>query len=170
MQFERPILKLIPSKFDKALDWISLAGILFLWVFTISEYSTLPAIIPTHFNFDGTIDDHGSPSTLFIIPAIITVVVSGLTALNNFPHIFNYMRRITPENAREQYTMATRLLRVIKTIITIFSIMLMFDTVHAAKTGHSLMKWWIIPIFMVLMIAPIFISFFLTRKKDRGGL
>jgi uncharacterized membrane protein len=49
----------------------------------LSNYSTLPDTIPTHFNTQGVADDWGSKTTIFIFPAIafpIYILLSVITA------------------------------------------------------------------------------------------
>ncbi len=49
----------------------------------LSNYSTLPDTIPTHFNAQGVADDWGSKKTIFIFPAIafpIYILLSVITA------------------------------------------------------------------------------------------
>jgi uncharacterized membrane protein len=161
---ERPRLTLQPSKLDISLDVISLMALLFIWIYTIVQYANLPAIIPTHFDINGKIDDYGSKAVIFILPSIITVVLIGLSLLNKYPHIFNYTTKITKDIAQQQYTIATRLLRIIKMVIVLFTSVLMVDIINATKTGYSLLHWWVILIFMMAMILPIVFSSKLVKK------
>lgn len=171
MESQRPVLKLIPSKLDRALDKLCILGLIILWIFTITEYLKLPEVIATHFNTAGEADNHGSKTTLFILPVIITVVVPGMTLLNKYPHIFNYTQKITEENAVQQYTIATRLTRTIKLIITVFALFLMFEITRSATSNSSKLQWWAIPIFMFSMIIPVIISlyWFKNGKKKHNG-
>ncbi|MEP7165982.1 MAG: DUF1648 domain-containing protein [Ferruginibacter sp.] len=99
MNFERPILKIKPSGTDILLDRLSSLGLIFLWIFTVVQYSKLPDTIPIHFNASGNIDNYGNKLSIFLLPAIISIVFVGLTILNKYPHIFNYIHKITAENA-----------------------------------------------------------------------
>jgi len=155
MDFERPIIKIIPSRPDILLDRISLLTIIALWIFTIVQYFQLPVSIPIHFNLKAEIDNYGDKATIFILPAIISIVFAGLTVLNKFPHIFNYPRSITADNAVEEYTKATRLIRIIKLVIAVFALLISFFIVQSAKARHSALPMWIIPVFMIAMIAPV---------------
>jgi len=139
-----------------------------LWIFVFVQYAALPATIPIHFNLKAEIDNYGSKATLFILPVIITIVVAGLTILGRYPHIFNYPKKITAANALEEYSKATGLLRIIKLVIAVFSLIILFFIVQSAKAGHSTLPWWIIPLFMMAMIIPVvitIISSFSNKKQ-----
>jgi uncharacterized membrane protein len=167
MDFERPMIKIIPSRADILLDRISLLTIIALWIFTIVQYFQLPDSIPIHFNIKAEIDNYGNKATIFILPAIISIVFAGLTVLNKFPHIFNYPRSITGDNAVQEYTKATRLIRIIKLVIAVFTLLISFFIAQSAKAGHSTLPVWIVPIFMIAMIAPILMTFFSTAKNKK---
>lgn len=165
MQPPRPILHLKPSPTAKFLDWFGFACIAIMWIITLTQYSSLPSTIPLHFNFKGEIDSYGSKSTLFILPAVMTVVVILLSFLNTKPHIFNYPTKITEENAERQYRNATNLIRIIKTVISVFSILFVIEIIRSAKAQHSTLSWWMIALFIVSMIVPVMVSIFSARSK-----
>ena len=167
MNPNRPKLKIRPTFLDILLDSGSIAGILFIWVYVIIRYTSLPEIIPVHFSFDGKADNYGSRATIFIMPAIITVVTAGLFLLNRFPHIFNYSKIINAENALREYTRATRLLRVITLIIVVFISLLTIDFARSASERFSRLTWLIIPFFIFSMLLPIFITLFQSSGKKR---
>ena len=170
MNFDRPILKIIPSRTDILLERLSILGLAFVWIFTIIQYLKFPNIIPIHFNAKGFANNYGDKTIIFLVPTIISVIFIGITILNKFPHIFNYIKKITAENALTEYTKATKLLRVIKLIIVVFTVILTIDICESAKAGQSKLPWWIIPIFMISMILPIFISLYPSSKnKEKQG-
>ena len=161
----RPIIPLIPSRSAQWLDRLSLLGLIFIWIYCMVAYAKLPDIIPIHFNARGVADNHGSKATLFLMPAIITFVYVLMTILNRFPHIFNYPQTLTEVNAKEAYTKATQLIRIIKLIIIAFTVIIMIDMVRSALEGHSKLTWWIIPLFILAMIIPVIISVKSSFKK-----
>jgi len=56
--------------------------------------------------------------------------------LNKYPHVFNYLKKITPENALEQYTNATRMIRFLNlsTTLVIGIVVLMIVTDSSKET------------------------------------
>ena len=163
MKTNRPVIKLRPGNAEKAMDWIAILALLVLWAITVYQYGSLPPRIPVHFNFKGEIDSYANKTTLFILPAVVTIVVLGLTLLNTRPDLFNYPRKISPENAEREYKTATRLIRIIKLVISVFSVIVIIELIRSAKAGHSTLKWWSIPAFILAIVVPIIVSLFSRR-------
>ncbi len=111
----RPIIKLKWTRFDYAIEWLGWLALAIFWVYVWANYASLPKTIPTHFNWKGEVDGYGRRETILLLPLIATAVFFGLTLLNRYPHLFNYSRPITAENAVGSYAAATRLIRLIKT-------------------------------------------------------
>jgi hypothetical protein len=165
MNADRPKITLKLSQLDKLLEALSIAGMIFMWVYVLLEYSSLPAIIPIHFDLRGNIDNYGDRWTIFLLPAIISIVFAGLTILTKYPHVFNYTRKITTGNAMVEYTSATRTIRVIKFVIVLFLNIIVYNVVQSAKTGHSTLPAWTIIAFMIAMFLPVMISLYLSWKR-----
>jgi uncharacterized membrane protein len=60
----RPVLKIVLTKFDYALEFAALLVILFTWIVPLIIFRQLPDTIPTHFGLDGKADDWGSRITI----------------------------------------------------------------------------------------------------------
>lgn len=140
MYLDRPKIKLTLTPLDKWLEALAISGCIWLWTFCVRAYTILPEAIPTHFNFKGVADGYGSKATLFILPSIATAIYILMTYLNQYPHIFNYMVKITVDNAEQQYRSATRLLRGVKLfVIVLFSIISIMITTSINNAGLS--RW-----------------------------
>ena len=111
---DRPKIKLNLSKSDKVIEITSWALLIGIWVLAILNFSDLPETIPTHYNGAGEADGFGEKTNIFVLPVIGTILFIGMTILNNYPHIFNYPSTITNENAYNQYSNATRMIRILK--------------------------------------------------------
>ena len=164
---ERPKIKPALKPIDKLLNYTGFGILLLSWVYVLIHYSTLPEVIPTHFDHNGEIDGHGNKLTLFLLPIIGTIVYFGLGSLNNYPHIFNYAVKLTAENAAQQYSAATRALRYIKTVIQFVLAFIVYKTV-ASTTGNvqGLGKWFL-PAFLILMFSPLIIMMISGRLKKQ---
>ena len=90
---EQPKIKLKLTTTDKAFEVLGWLFILAIWVLTLTNYTNLPDTIPTHFNGAGQADGFGHKAMILILPVIATILYVGLTALNKFPHAFNYPTR-----------------------------------------------------------------------------
>jgi uncharacterized membrane protein len=140
----RPKIQLTPSSFDKALSLASIFLLVIIWVLTIYTVLKSPTTIPIHFNATGNADGYGPKLILFILPAIATLIHFGLTKLNNYPHIFNYVNRITEDNAEKQYTIATRMLSFLKlALLLIFALIILFTHLTTIGVRDGLGRWFL---------------------------
>ncbi|MBZ5855513.1 DUF1648 domain-containing protein [Flavihumibacter profundi] len=122
----RPKIKLNLSNLDNILELTSKVLLVVLWALTLFTYVKLPETIPIHFNASGKADNFGSKATLLLLPFLGTLFYLGLTQLNKYPHIFNYMTKITVDNAQKHYSTATRMLRFLKlAVLIIFSLLIL---------------------------------------------
>lgn len=151
---------------DVLLNRLAIILVLFMWIFTACIYSTLPQTIPVHFNAHGNPDDFGSKATLLLLPIIATLIFTGLTTLNKYPHRFNYMVTITEQNAQQQYSAATRLMRYVKlAVVAVFSYILVFTYLNIKGIVHGLGGWFL-PIVVAAFCIPIGISIWYTKKQQ----
>jgi uncharacterized membrane protein len=161
---KRPRIKLTLSLLDKRIEWACKIFLVIIWGLTIFAILKLPAIVPVHFNFRGQPDDYGDKKTLLFLPLLGTIIYWGLSKLNKYPHVFNYMVKITEDNAHRQYTQATRVLRFLKlAILIIFSMIIVI--VYLAATG--VVKGpggWFLPAVIALLLVPTIVFIVRSRK------
>lgn len=144
---------------------MSLLLLILLWLLVLLSFFTLPSIIPIHFNASGKADSYGKKTTLFILPIIATAIYFGITQLNKYAHIFNYMTTITNENAEQQYKAATRMLRLLKLfLLIVFTILVVLDYLVAKGYTNSLGIWFL-PFILIGVLVPIFIGIYQSKKK-----
>ena len=170
MAAERPKLKIPLTTSDKVIEALCWSGLLSIWVIAFLFYAQLPDIIPTHFNGAGEIDGMGSKKTIWLLPAITTILFAGFTVLNCYPHTFNYLEEITPANAERNYRMGTRILRYSKLFVVLLFGAIILQVISAAKHDLTINDkgWMIKGIIAVALIWPIIvllISFFQYRKN-----
>lgn len=149
---------------DRLIEALCIGLIVGFWAFAWYAYSTVPEIIPTHFNASGKPDAEGSRSTIWILPAITTLSYILLVLFNRVPHIFNYPVKITEDNAAFQYGNATRMIRVLNLIlIAMFFIIgvIMYRVAMGKMEGTGTM---VILVAVVLPIVPVFYYFNKARK------
>jgi uncharacterized membrane protein len=150
---KRPRIKIENTSLDRVVDlagWLVLAG---LWLMILLNYADLPDTIPTHFNAAGKVDDYGSKSTIFLLPVIATLLYGGMTRLNLFPHIFNYTKKITAENALAEYTNSTQMMRYVKLVIVFLFTIIVFKTIQTANGKSEGLGIWFLPLVLVLALA-----------------
>lgn len=110
----RPVINLPRTYWDWFFDGASLLALIMTAGILIHFWPALPETVPTHFGFSGEVDAWGSRNSLFILPATGLVFFVILTALGFFPHSYNYLFKITEENAQAQYRLARTLMGCLK--------------------------------------------------------
>jgi uncharacterized membrane protein len=151
---ENPQINLSLSPYDKLLEVLGWLALLTTWIFSIYQYFFLPGEIPIHFSLNGDPDNFGSKGFILSLPVIASILFLGLTTLNNYPHLFNYPYEITKENAEVQYTLSTRLIRMLKiSIVVIFLILAV--KVRASVDGFTLLGPFLMPVILGLIFIPI---------------
>ena len=164
----RPKIKLTLSPLDNKLELTSKIFLVIMWGLTIYTFLKLPTTIPIHFNASGQADNYGNKMTLLILPIISTIIYFGVTQLNKYPHIFNYMTKITEENAPKQYSIATRMLRFLKlAIVVIFSLIILFTYLTTIGVTNGL-GFWFLPLTYGLLLIPTIISISQSFKKKNN--
>jgi len=153
----RPKIVLVPSKLDIALERSARGMLVVLWCLTIYSYLNLPMTIPIHFNAAGKANDFGNKATLFILPVLGTLIYIGLTQLNKYPHIFNYIPKITTENAPKQYALATRMIRFVKLAVLLIFTFINLLTWFAATGRAGGLGIWFLPVMLALLLVPIIV-------------
>lgn len=164
----RPKIQLRLSALDKRLELTSKIFLVVMWAFTFYAYLKSPTTIPTHFNASGQADNYGNKLTLFILPVLATIINFGLTKLNKYPQFFNYITKITEENAEKQYTTATRILRFLKlAILVIFSLIILFTYLTTIGVTNGL-GFWFLPLTSGLLLILATISISQSFKKNNN--
>lgn len=163
----QPVLDLPKSTAEVWLDVVS-------WIFVTAGlalaagyYSDLPDLIPTHFNASGDADKFGSKNTIFILPVLSAVLVGGVVWLAKFPHRFNYLHKITPENAAFEYQRMRTMMRVINALTSLLFLVITWDILRAASGGAKGLSvlFWIV--FILLMVVPPLMLLAGQNKKDK---
>ena len=151
----RPKIKPNLTTTDKVIEffgWIALIGI---WTLTLTNYSTLPETISIHYNGTGEADGFGNKGNILTLPIISTILFIGLTILNKYPHVFNYPSTVTEENALQQYTNATRLIRFLKWAIVMIFGLIVFQTIQNVNGNADGLGIWFLPLTLGLIFIPI---------------
>ena len=151
---------------DQALEVVALLLFALLWVFSFVAHAALPDIIPTHFNMEGMVDGYGSKLHILSMAGVGTFIYLLLTIVNRYPHKFNYIRDITPENAANQYRRMTKLMRGIKVLLlTIFFVILNMMT-RSARHHHIQTNVLLFIAITAVVAVPVFIAFY-AGKADK---
>jgi hypothetical protein len=165
MNKEQPVVKIKKEPIDYFLEYGALILLVAIWGFTIYHFNKLPDIIATHFDFNGNPDGFGSKYTIWLLPVILTLVYMLIYVLNRYPHKFNYLTKITEQNAYKQYKLASRMMRILLFNITILFAFITFKEIDGAYTKSSTLEWWFIPLLLGSMIIPTFYMIIASGSK-----
>ncbi|MFJ1429220.1 DUF1648 domain-containing protein [Capnocytophaga canimorsus] len=164
-----PKLKLNLTRTDRIIEFFGWILLLTIWIWVLISYKNLPDIIPTHYNASGVADGFSEKVNLLILPLLATVLFATLTLLNKFPHKFNYLVKITPENAYRQYVNATRMLRALKLVIVIVFGLVIFQTLqYKFIQKHHITQYFPALTLMIIFVPIVYFigkSFILEKKK-----
>lgn len=152
---KRPRIKLELTATDKVFELIGWLSIVAIWWLTLAAYGDLPDTIPIHYDGTGQADRFGGKENILILPVVATVLFVGLTILNRFPHMFNYPRSITKENALAQYTNATRTIRYLKLALVIVFGIIAFRAIRYSGEEVYGSGAWLLPLILVLIFLPL---------------
>ena len=147
-----PKIKIRRKTFDWVIEVIAFVFLAFLIILPLIYYSHLPERIPVHFNGAGQPDGYGGRVTLWILPATSLFLYLLMTILESFPHIYNFPVEITADNAVTQYTLATRLIRILKTVILIIFSFLSYKTITTATGETAGLGKAFLPVFLLVTL------------------
>lgn len=155
-KIDRPKIKIPLILTDYALEILGALVVIGFWAYTLLHYHQLPDIIPTHFGAEGKPDGYGAKWTIISLPIVGTILYVGLTIICRFPHLFNYMTTITAANALKQYTIVTRMLRMLKVMVLLVFFLLDYQTIRLALHQPDLFGKW----FLLLVVSMVFVPLF----------
>ncbi len=162
----RPIIEVPKEPIDWFLEGVAWIAIFSMFAYPLYHYGSLPEEIPTHFGPDGQPDAFGSKKSIWILPIISLITFIIFVVLNRSPHIFNYPTKITEDNALVQYQAATRLMRLLNAIITVFMAYITYGIVQTALENQNGLGTNAIWIFMTAVIG-ITIYYFWKNKQNK---
>lgn len=166
---DRPRIKIEPTAFDKILDGIAFVFLLLMLVMVSQHYGNFPEKIPTHFGNAGAVIEYGSKQTILILPTLGVFIFIMMLILNQFPYKFNYLVKITPENAAKQYRLGTRIVRFANVFVMGIFYYTSYKIVNISlhQTTPTLDKWFV-PLVLgiaILGTISIYIISLLKNKK-----
>ena len=151
----KPKIEIEYELIDWIVESIGVIAIVILVILPIYHYGSLPDIIPSDYGSNGEPDGYSGKGVIWLFPVFGFVMYFGVTVLNRFPHIYNYPKEITQENAHRQYKLATRLLRILNTIIACGFCYLIYSTIQIAHGNQNGLGNYFISVFMVSIFGTI---------------
>jgi uncharacterized membrane protein len=155
----RPVIRPDMTPADWLMEVLAMAGLLVIFGYTLYQYAHLPETIPSHFDAAGKVDDYANRGSVWVLPGLSLFIYFLLTFIILIPHQFNYMVRITPQNALRQYTLALRLIRYLKAFIIWLFFFITMGIVMSAAGKSSGLGLWFLPITLGMIFIPMIIYF-----------
>ncbi len=151
MKKDRPKIQLELDSFDRFMEMVGKVSVILLIGLPLYYYGQLPDTIPTHFDANGMPNGYSGKATIWGLTFIGALTYGGLFWLNKYPHLFNYPKPITPENAEWQYKNSTRMIRSMNALITCFFAYANYSMIHTALGNQNGLGAYSLPIFLVLL-------------------
>ncbi|MFB9860152.1 DUF1648 domain-containing protein [Salinicoccus siamensis] len=152
---ERPKIDIPKTLTEKIANIIGYGFFIGSLIYVIITFSSLPAEVPAHFGADGEVDRYGSKYEMIVLIVIPLLLVPGLKALDRFPEMHNYPKRMDASNVREFY-LNNRLLLNLTTngTLIVFAILYIEITNHGL-TGSSTFGVLLMPLILLFVLGPI---------------
>jgi len=163
---DRPKIRPELMPVDWLVEVLAIVALLAFIGYSVYCYPRLPQIIPTHFDAKGQINDYGDKVSVLILPGIALFIHILLTIIARFPYNFNFAGKITPENAPRQYRLATRFIRIIKTVIIVIFFYISTIIIRTSTGQTDRMGIWALPVILGFTIIPIIIYLIAASRKN----
>lgn len=139
-------MKIKNNKIDFLMEAICLVLLIGITLYLAINWSSLPDEIPAHYDWAGNIDRWGSKGELLIVPIMSWLLYLMITALEQFPMIWNTGVRVTVENAGRVY-------RVLKYMVKSLKMIMVMDFTYLtinSLSGKELSGWFTLIVMGVL--------------------
>ncbi|EGQ26347.1 hypothetical protein HMPREF9372_1627 [Sporosarcina newyorkensis 2681] len=153
METEKPKMDIPKPGVAKVFDLLTVALFAAGLAYLLLHWNRLPDQIPAHFGANGEVDRWGSKFELFILPAIALFLWIGLSVLEKYPHLYNYIN-LHPDNVEIQYRYGVIFMNVMKNLSTLLMAFIMWQLTDIALGRTESLN---MPIFIGIL-AVLFIS------------
>lgn len=158
----KPKLQLEKTIMEMVLDLLTAILLISIILDVVMIWKELPQSIPKHFNLYGVPDSFGGKESLLVLLIVPTVLFMLFSILSKFPHTFNYLVKITEENAYDQYKNAQLMMGWLKLELILLFVYNDWMTIEIAlgrKGGLG-----IVPLILELTSVFVTIGVFLLRS------
>lgn len=157
---ERPVIDIPHTSLEVGLEVVAL-GVLFGMVATVALFwSSLPPLVPSHFDIFGTVDAWSDKRTILILPVVGLGLYAMLTITNHYPHKFNYAWPITLQNAERQYQLAHSLMIWLKMEVMLLFAYLEWTTIGMALGQTNSLGLFFLPLALVALFGTLGVYFY----------
>ncbi|GAA3728309.1 DUF1648 domain-containing protein [Salinicoccus jeotgali] len=152
---ERPKIDIPKTLTEKTANVIGYTIFIGALIYVIITFPSLPAEVPAHFGADGEVDRYGSKYEIIVLIVIPLLLIPGLKALERFPEMHNYPKRMDASNVREFYLNSRILLNLTSNGTLIVFAVLYVEITNHGLTGSSTFGVLLMPLILLLILGPI---------------
>lgn len=116
---QRPLPDLDPDPRNAVLAVMGLVMIIACTAWLASVWDRIPDEVNTHFGPSGAPDDTGSKYQILVLPGMALVMWIVLGFITKIPHKYNYVVKITQENAQRQYELGVSLISWLRLVVPV---------------------------------------------------
>lgn len=161
----RPKIMIEKDLSDKLMDVVGLIACILIVALPIYYFEQLPDTIPSHYNFKGEVDGYSDKAMIWGLVILAVVMYIGIRISYKYPHTFNYLQKITEENAERQYRLALKMMRLVNTIVVIMFLYMVFEIIQGALGNKMTMSLYIILGHVALLMFITFYYLYQSSKK-----
>lgn len=161
---ERPKIVIPKTMLEKVANIIGYSIFIGALIYVIITFPFLPAEVPAHFGADGEVNRYGSKYEIIVIVVIPLFLIPGLKALERFPEMHNYPRRMNESNIEEFYLNSRMLLNLTTNGTMIVFAIIFIEIINHGLTNTSTFGAFLIPLIILLVLGPI-VWKMIERKK-----
>lgn len=125
------------TAFDYLIGLLALLLVLLQVYLVFQHWQFLPERIPTHYNFAGEPDAHGSKTTLLFLPLIGAGLFVMLTVVGLNPQSMNLPVKVTEENRELVYAQAVRFIHFLRLLIGVLFGYLIWGTIQVGLAKQT---------------------------------
>ncbi|MDZ5713339.1 DUF1648 domain-containing protein [Jeotgalibacillus haloalkalitolerans] len=149
----RPVIQIEKPFWAKLFSLISLILLVVATAYLAISWGNLSDVIPIHFNAAGEADGFGGKWSAIMLPVIGFVMWGSLTALERVPHTYNYLGKITEENAEKQYLNGVLMMNVIKNLCVLLFAYITYELTLIGTGGSANLSAGVMPVFLTLLFS-----------------
>lgn len=133
-------MKIKNNKIDMMMEIICLISLAGITLFLIINWASIPEKVPMHYDWAGNINRWGSKAELVILPIISWMLYLFITAMEQFPTMWNTGVTVTEENQERVYRTLKYMVKSLKLIMVLDFTVLNICSI----TGRELPGWFLI--------------------------
>lgn len=161
---KRPKLDIPKTAAEKLANVIGYSIFTGALLYVIIAFPFMPSEVPMHFGSGGEVNRYGSKYEMIILIVIPFFMIPMLEALERFPEMHNYPRRMNESNVEAFYLNSRQLMNVTKNGVLIIFAVIFIEIINYGILEQSTFGIFMLPLIIVSALGPIAWAMFRRRK------